>query len=117
MSLHVEVMRPEQTRVLALLAPLARDLGFYLAGGTAIALHLGHRRSYDLDWNLRRMLDTMRRKYGTIDESSILLALTYFEDGEKEPMPEMLVPLTWERAKERFRRLARDAVHDLRGSR
>jgi hypothetical protein len=24
--------------------------GFYLAGGTAIALHLGHRRSVDLDW-------------------------------------------------------------------
>jgi len=28
---------------------MARD-GFYLAGGTAVALHLGHRRSVDLDW-------------------------------------------------------------------
>jgi hypothetical protein len=24
--------------------------GFYLAGGTAVALHLGHRKSADLDW-------------------------------------------------------------------
>lgn len=28
--------------------PLAAQ--FYLAGGTAIALHLGHRHSYDLDF-------------------------------------------------------------------
>lgn len=28
--------------------PLARQ--FYLGGGTAVALHLGHRRSYDLDF-------------------------------------------------------------------
>ncbi len=214
MSLHVEVMRPDQVRVLARLAPLASELGFYLAGGTAVALHLGHRRSFDLDWfapsepsndealvarlralgltvdvlamsagtlhvradgvlvtflryaydlleppavepasgatiadqadlvamklvslsqrgskkdfvdllalvdagwTVRRMLDTMRRKYGSIDEGSILLALTYFEDGDKEPMPEMLVPLAWDRVKERFRRLAQVAAQDLRG--
>jgi hypothetical protein len=30
-------------------APTRRD-GFYLGGGTAVALHLGHRRSVDLDW-------------------------------------------------------------------
>jgi hypothetical protein len=28
--------------------------GFYLAGGTAVALHLGHRRSADLDWFTER---------------------------------------------------------------
>jgi hypothetical protein len=28
----------------------ATALGFYLAGGTAVALHLGHRRSVDFDW-------------------------------------------------------------------
>lgn len=28
----------------------ATSLGFYLAGGTAVALHVGHRRSVDFDW-------------------------------------------------------------------
>jgi hypothetical protein len=35
---------------LDLVAALTRDHGFYLAGGTAIGLYLGHRRSVDLDW-------------------------------------------------------------------
>jgi predicted nucleotidyltransferase component of viral defense system len=47
---HTEVMTAEA-------ADLLRDLGardymraFYLAGGTALALHLGHRKSVDLDF-------------------------------------------------------------------
>jgi hypothetical protein len=39
-----------QRKLLRTLGPLARGRGFYLAGGTAVALHLGHRRSVDLDW-------------------------------------------------------------------
>jgi hypothetical protein len=47
---HLEVLDARQADVLARLAgPMTRD-GFYLAGGTAVALHLGHRRSVDLDW-------------------------------------------------------------------
>lgn len=30
-----------------------KDFGFYLAGGTALALQIGHRRSYDLDFYTR----------------------------------------------------------------
>jgi hypothetical protein len=36
--------------VLRKLAPAATEAGFYLGGGTAVALHLGHRRSLDFDW-------------------------------------------------------------------
>jgi hypothetical protein len=207
--MHAEVMRPEQARVLARLSDLTAELGFYLAGGTAVALHLGHRRSFDLDWfapsepadgtslverlralgldvevlsigpgtlhvrvdgqlvtflrygyglleptvrepesssriagcadlvamklvaltqrgskkdfvdllalhdagwSLPRMLEALRRKFGVIDESSVFLALTYFDDAEAEPMPEMLLPVTWKRAKERFRALAIEAA-------
>jgi hypothetical protein len=44
------VLGSAQERALrALGRPLSRR-GFYLGGGTAVALHLGHRRSYDLDW-------------------------------------------------------------------
>jgi hypothetical protein len=50
MTWHSEVLAPRQQRVLAQLGPLLTPGGFYLAGGTALALHLGHRRSVDLDW-------------------------------------------------------------------
>jgi hypothetical protein len=38
-----------QRAALARLSPLAGELGLHLVGGTAIAVHLGHRRSLDLD--------------------------------------------------------------------
>lgn len=50
MTWHPEILAPRQQRVLAQLGPLLTRRGFYLAGGTAVALHLGHRRSVDLDW-------------------------------------------------------------------
>ncbi len=36
--------------MLARLSEVLKDSAFYLAGGTALALQLGHRRSVDLDW-------------------------------------------------------------------
>jgi hypothetical protein len=48
--IHPEVLPQEQTICLRRLAPVATDLGFYLGGGTAVALHRGHRRSVDFDW-------------------------------------------------------------------
>ena len=50
MTLHPEVMPDAQRELLEGLGPVATELGFYLGGGTAVALHLGHRRSVDLDW-------------------------------------------------------------------
>jgi len=50
MTGHPEVLSRSQERVLAELGPFLTARGFYLAGGTAVALHLGHRRSVDLDW-------------------------------------------------------------------
>jgi hypothetical protein len=48
-KLHREALSRSQRSLLPRLAPLARQHGFYLAGGTALALHLGHRRSVDFD--------------------------------------------------------------------
>jgi hypothetical protein len=48
--LRREALGRSQRSLLPRLAPLARQHGFYLAGGTALALHLGHRRSVDFDW-------------------------------------------------------------------
>jgi hypothetical protein len=46
----LEVLAPAARAALGRLARFTSEHGFYLGGGTAIALWLGHRRSVDLDW-------------------------------------------------------------------
>lgn len=48
--MHEEVLAEAQRRVLRAVGPRLSAAGFYLVGGTAVAIHLGHRRSVDLDW-------------------------------------------------------------------
>lgn len=45
--MHKEILTTEQVRLLPLLKAVSKR--FYLVGGTAVALHLGHRRSIDFD--------------------------------------------------------------------
>jgi len=45
--MHTEIFNTDQAQLLPWLQPFNRS--FYLVGGTAIALHLGHRRSIDFD--------------------------------------------------------------------
>jgi len=45
--MHKEVLSQEQADLLPYVKEFSRD--FYLVGGTAIALHLGHRQSIDFD--------------------------------------------------------------------
>lgn len=60
MSFHPEILSPKQRKTLRLLGPEVTARGFYLAGGTALALQLGHRRSVDFDWFLEgRMPDPL----------------------------------------------------------
>ena len=56
-SFHPEALRSRQREVLHNLGPAASRRGFYLAGGTAIALHLGHRHSVDFDWFRQPVLE------------------------------------------------------------
>lgn len=194
MNPRLEVLEAAQAAVLVRMgARMARD-GFHLAGGTAVALHLGHRRSVDLDWfttsaladplqhagrlradgivledvetqrgtlhasadgvrvslieyryallskpeplgatgaviaslddlaamklaavaqrGTRRdfvdlhalatrfrplpdLLGFYRKRYGVTDATHILYGLSYFDDAEREQMPDMLVPADW----------------------
>jgi hypothetical protein len=50
MTIHLETISEEQREAIGLLAPLLTSRQIYLAGGTSVALQLGHRRSVDLDW-------------------------------------------------------------------
>lgn len=56
MTVHLEALAPAQKKTLAQVASFATRRGFYLGGGTAIALHLGHRRSIDFDWFIENPL-------------------------------------------------------------
>ncbi len=193
-GVHFEVLPEAQQKVLRQLGPIVDQDGFYLAGGTAIALQLGHRRSIDFDWfteqsfddphqysgrlrghglawqikqaapgtlhgtvdgvkvsflhyqyprieelvaisghccamaslsdlsgmklgavaqrgsrkdfvdiwalvesgiGLREMLSLYQKKYATDDIAHLLMALTYFDDAELEPMPVMLIDVAW----------------------
>ena len=49
-KLHLEILDEAQRRLLLELTDFAESHDFYLAGGTALALRLGHRRSVDFDW-------------------------------------------------------------------
>lgn len=50
MSFEPRALTPELRRALRELAPALKDGKFYLGGGTAVAIRLGHRVSMDLDW-------------------------------------------------------------------
>lgn len=50
MTLHPSRLTESQREVLASTATVLSPLGFYLAGGIALTLQLGHRQSEDLDW-------------------------------------------------------------------
>jgi len=58
-TFHPEAISDAQRAVLRQLGPIASNRGFYLAGGTALALQLGHRRSIDFDWFTVERIDPM----------------------------------------------------------
>jgi len=45
--MHKKILSDKQLKLLPLLRQFGRE--YYLAGGTAVALHIGHRRSIDFD--------------------------------------------------------------------
>ncbi len=48
--MHDEVLLPAARKLLPKLGRTIEGQGWYLAGGTALALQYGHRRSVDFDW-------------------------------------------------------------------
>ncbi len=193
-----ESLSPSAERALTDLQRASVLEGFYLAGGTGLALHLGHRRSADLDFfssepfdeepllqkvqqlngfslvakgtgalhariedtkvsflsyaypllfplesfldamvadareiacmkisaiagrgtkrdfvdlyavskqhGLRSLVELFRKKFAQASYSlvHVLKSLTYFADAEKDPMPDMLAPVSWDQVKRYF---------------
>lgn len=81
MTFHVEILSAKQKKIIAQLGPAMTKRGFYLAGGTAVALHLGHRRSIDLDWfTTDRMEDALQLSQALRDEG-IPITVAQIERG------------------------------------
>ncbi len=69
MKLHVEALSSRQAIVLKTIGPVLACRGFYLAGGTGLALYLGHRRSIDLDFfSAKRLGDMLVLAHSLRDE-------------------------------------------------
>jgi len=71
--MHKEILTKEQVALLPLVRSFSKEFG--LVGGTAVALHLGHRRSIDFDLftfkafdnrNIRRKLSAFRKSLRVI---------------------------------------------------
>ena len=77
------VLNKKQRKITPKLSFL-KELGFYLAGGTALALHLGHRTSRDLDFytqkhfNSRLLLKRIEKKLGEKSKEYSLAKDTLF---------------------------------------
>jgi len=71
--LYKEVLNENQLELLPLIKQFKRE--FYLVGGTAIALHLGHRRSIDFDLFKPRKITINRFLRGVLTMSDCLLYL------------------------------------------
>ena len=57
--MYPDILSKEQKDLLPLMQQFKRE--FYLVGGTAIALHIGHRRSIDFDLFKFSKLNAKRR--------------------------------------------------------
>ncbi|MBU0566636.1 nucleotidyl transferase AbiEii/AbiGii toxin family protein [bacterium] len=78
--MHTEVLTDKQRELLPLIKIFSND--FYLVGGTAIALHIGHRRSIDFDLFTSKSIKREGIKY-QIKKNNYLLDSIVHEDSEQ----------------------------------
>jgi len=77
--LHREILTEEQVNLLPLVSKFSKK--FFLVGDTAIALHIGHRRSVDFDLFSRREFRNTKIK-GTISRTQKIERIFKDEDGQ-----------------------------------
>lgn len=99
---HWQALTPTTRQGIQIAAVLPFIRRYYLAGGTGLALYLGHRFSIDLYFILQqtpleRLFEAAAVKYarGRTFAVSAVRALTYFADAETAPMPRMIRRVSW----------------------
>ena len=88
-KLKLEILDKELIKILSLLKIFKDD--FYLAGGTGLALQIGHRQSVDFDFfalgdTLKSILEICNKKYHEFDQALYLKALLSYDDIEEAPI-------------------------------
>jgi hypothetical protein len=78
---HLEALGRSQRSVLQKLAPPAQRQGFHLAGGTGLALQLGHRRSVDFDWFREQPIEDPLRLAALLQTPALRLEVDRVEKG------------------------------------
>ncbi len=76
-ELHFEILPEEQLKLFKLLSEELFIREFYLAGGTCLALYLGHRQSYDFDYFIPA-------DFNTSQIINILTSIGRYERGNEE---------------------------------
>jgi hypothetical protein len=99
------VLEPGTRTLLRRLGGILAGDRFFLVGGTALAIQIGHRRSIDHYFLLERypiqtLLDFYRRKFPDHDVFFVIGSLAYFDDTDREPDPVMLREASWGSVKE-----------------
>ncbi len=74
--MHKEILTENQKKLLPLIKYFSKD--YYLVGGTAIALHIGHRRSLDFDLFTKQNINRNQVK-AIIQENNFSIEETIFE--------------------------------------
>src|SRR3990172_6429624 len=106
---HLEILPRPARKALDFLSNQAwlKRSPWYMAGGTALALQAGHRGSVDLDFftqkdNFRnepldRIILRLKKQYPSVayNYHHILKSLVYFADAPNDPMPSMLIDVSW----------------------
>lgn len=81
MKAHLAAVTAKQLRVIDQLGNHLTSQRFYLAGGTALALQLGHRKSVDLDWFVAQGLDTPLALAEKLQSQGIQANVTSIDEG------------------------------------
>jgi len=81
LKVHTRVLTRRQLSVLRRLRPFLRQSPFYLGGGTALALQLGHRRSVDFDWFRQLPIPDPLRLASEIGSAGVELVVDRTEKG------------------------------------
>jgi hypothetical protein len=80
-TFHPELMDPPQTAALERSGRLLTERGFRLAGGTGLALILGHRRSVDFDWFCEREMGDAMLLVGDLRDHGLDLQVEQVSRG------------------------------------
>jgi predicted nucleotidyltransferase component of viral defense system len=80
-NFHPQILQAAQKKALLKLGPVMTAQRFYLGGGTALALQLGHRRSVDLDWFTQERIADPLRLAQDLNDQGVSFVTRHVERG------------------------------------